>query len=160
MHSRLHACFSFFLATRCRPDVGCTSSSLITSTRLFAVLYIYICSSTGFRGGPIPPKGLQIIGDLVLLHDQKCESSIHGWAVKIIKNQKGTRHISQGTDPERGFTCCSKYLFDDSTRFDLTINSDILFAHGIQCQIYKEATNTPHMHVTNLPRLARFDHYR
>ena len=62
--------------------------------------------------------------------------------------------------PRRGFTCCSKYLLDDSTRFDLTIDSDILFAHGIQCQIYEEATNTPHMHVTNLPRLARFDHYR
>ena len=160
MDAQQTACLFFFLSRNKMPTRCGLYFFFFNYIDEVVCRVIYICSSTGFRGGPIPPKGLQIISDSVLLHDQKCESSIHGWAVKIIKNQKGTRHISQGTDPERGFTCCSKYLLDDSTRFDLTIDSDILFAHGIQCQIYKEATNTPHMHVTNLPRLARFDHYR
>ena len=83
----------------------------------------------------------------VWLHDQKCESSLAGWAVKI-KNQK-KRGIHRELIPRRGGShAAPNYLSHDSTR-----DSDILLVRGIQCRIYKEATNTPRTHASNLPRL-------
>jgi hypothetical protein len=116
--------FLFFRATRCRPHADfCTSLHPRDCLQCK-------CSSTGFRGGTDSfevPRAQNRCGSL---HDQKCESSLPGWAVKI-RNQKKRAAFTGNSSQEEGFTCCSKLLI---TRLDERFQTFSSFTeYNVEC---------------------------